>query len=202
MITAKRAYTLADLPELPDDRIYDILGGQLVVFNVPDDNHDAVLTPLALFLGRAMDVGYGPVSVATRAVALDFLHRGTAAEDVTHPDLFFALADRVDSLRGRRALEGVPDLVIEIVSRTTRAEHQPGGDLWQAYERHGLPYYWLVDTARRTVHQYTLAGEHYVGGRYGEPVVLSEGDLLTNPLFPTVSIEVTRVFRHVKDWGE
>jgi Uma2 family endonuclease len=199
MITAKRVYTLADLPESPTDRIYDILEGKLVVFNVPDDNHDAVVTELFSFLIRAMEAGYGQVSSATRAVALDFPERGDASEDVTHPDLFFVLADRVESLRGRRALEGVPDLVIEIFSRTTRAEHRPGGGLWQAYERHGLPHYWLVDTAQRTISQYTLSGEPYVSGRYAEPVVLGEGDTLTSPLFPTITMAVTRVFRNVVD---
>jgi len=72
MITAKRVYTLADLPESPEDRIYDILEGQLVVFNVPDDNHDVVVTELFTFLSWAMEAGYGRVSSATRAVALDF----------------------------------------------------------------------------------------------------------------------------------
>jgi len=109
------------------------------------------------------------------------------------------LADRVASLRGRRALEGVSDLVIEVFSRTTRAEHRPDGDLWQAYERHGLPHYWLVDTARRTIFQYTLIGEQYVGGHYSEPVVLRASDVLTSPLFPTVSMSVSRVFALVLD---
>jgi Uma2 family endonuclease len=204
MITAKRVYTLADLIELPPgDEIYDILGGQLVVFNVADDNHDAVLTGLFSVLNRAMEAGYGQVSVATRAVALDFPEKGYSAEDVTHPDLFFVRADRVDALRGRRALEGVPDLVIEILSPSTRAEHRPGGGHWQAYERHGLPYYWLVNPARRTIAQYTLGGDPYKkGGHYGTPVILGEGDTLTSPLFPTITMAVTRVFRHVVDHGD
>jgi Uma2 family endonuclease len=199
MITAKRVYTLADLPESPTDRIYDILEGKLVVFNVPDDNHAELLTALFSFLSRAMGEGYGTVYSSTRAVALDFPEHGDASEDVIHPDLFFVLANRVESLRGRRALEGVPDLVLEIFSPTTRAEHRPGGDLWQAYERHGLPHYWLVDSARRMISQYTLMGETYVSGHYGEPVVLGEGDTLTSPLFPTVSMAVSRIFQHVRD---
>ena len=199
MITAKRVYTLADLPESPTDRIYDILEGKLVVFNVPDDNHAELLTALFSFLSRAMDEGYGTVYSSTRAVALDFAEHGDASEDVTHPDLFFVLASRVEALRGRRALEGVPDLVIEIFSPTTRVEHRPGGDLWRAYERHGLPHYWLVDTAQRTISQYALSGEPYVGGRYAEPIVLSDGDTLTSPLFPTISTAVSRLFKDVRE---
>jgi Uma2 family endonuclease len=202
VITAKRVNTLADLPEGRDEHLYDILGGQLVVFNVPDDNHDAAVTELFGMLFAAQEAGYGRVSSATRAVALDFPERGYAAQDVTHPDLFFVLANRVEPLRGPRALEGVPDLVIEIFSPTTRAEHRPGGELWQAYERHGLPYYWLVDTGHRRIFQYALIGEHYRGGRYGEAVVLGEGDQLTSPLFPGISMPVERVFRNVRSRGE
>ena len=202
MITAKRVNTLADLPEGRHEHIYDILEGQLIVCNVPDDNHDAVVTELFGMLFAAQEAGYGRVSSATRAVALDFPERGDAAQDVTHPDLFFVLAHRVEPLRGPRALEGAPDLVIEVFSPTTRAEHRPGGDLWRAYERHGLPYYWLVDTGHRTMFQYTLTGEHYEGGRYDDAVVLAEGDLLTSPLFPTISMPVERVFRNVLDRGE
>lgn len=47
MIAAKRTSSLADLLTVPDDdRLYDILGGTLVVQNVPDDNHDVVLAEL------------------------------------------------------------------------------------------------------------------------------------------------------------
>lgn len=201
MITAKRTYTLADLPDRPEDRIYDTLGGTLVVLNVPDDNHSEVLTVLFGMLYAAREAGYGNVYAGTRAVALDFPQRGNAAQDVTHPDLFFIRQERVETLRGRRAVEGVPDLVVEVLSKTTRAEHRPGGDLWQAYERHGLPYYWLIDTTRRRVAQYALIGEHYVSGYFGEPVVLQEGDVLTSPLFPSMSLSVDRLFRHVRDWG-
>lgn len=200
MVTAQRAYTLADLPELPDDdRIYDILGGKLVVRNVPDDNHAELLTSMFGLLYITQEAGYGRVFTSTRAVALDFPRRGDAAEDVTHPDLFFVREERAEPLRGPRAFQGVPDLVVEILSRTTRDEHRPGGDLRQAYERNGLPHYWLVDPARRIISQYALIGEAYVGGHYGEPVVVGEGDVLTSPLFPTVAVSVGRVFRYVRD---
>ncbi len=200
MVTAQRAYTLADLPELPDDdRIYDILGGKLVVRNVPDDNHAELLTSLFGPLYTAQEASYGRVFTSTRAVALDFPRRGDAAEDVTHPDLFFVREERAEPLRGPRAFQGVPDLVIEILSRTTRDEHRPCGDLWRAYERNGLPHYWLVDPVRRTISQHTLIGETYVGGRYERPDVLREGDILTSPLFPSISAPIGRVFRHVRD---
>ena len=201
MITTERRYTLVDLPSLPDDdRIYDILGGKLSEHNAPDDNHAELLTELIDFLITAQHAGYGRVYTSSRAVALDYPARGDAAEDVTHPDLFFVRRGR-EHLRGRRALEGVPDLVIEILSPSTREEHAPGGELWKAYERNGLPHYWVVDPARRTISQFVLTGEAYLGGRYAEPTILQGSDLLTCSLFPGLSVRLSRVFRDVVDYG-
>lgn len=198
-IAAHRHWTLTDLPELPDDGLtYDILGGELVVRNAPNTNHAVALIELVLFLGRAQDAGYGEVYTAVTAVALDFPARQMAAEYVPHPDLLFVRQERI-GLRGWQAIEGVPDLVVEVLSPGTRTEHAAGGKLWDAYEQHGLPHYWLVDPGRRVIRQYTLQGEPHVGGHFGEPVTLRPGDTLTSPLFPDLSVPVERIFRRVRD---
>ena len=74
----------------------------------------------------------------------------------------------------------------------------PGGTHWQMFERNGVPHYWLAEWRSRTIRQYTLIGEAYVGGRYGDPVVLREADTLTSSLFPGLSLPVARVFRYVR----
>lgn len=203
MVTTGRQHTLADLTELPDDdSIYDIVGGEFVVRNAPDGNHADVLVALIDFLLTAEHAGWGRLYIGTRAVALDFPTHGAAAKDVTHPDLFFVRPGR-EHLHGRRAWEGVPDLVIEILSPSTRAEHAPGGDLFKTYERNGLPNYWVVNPPARTITQYTLAGDAYVGGGYyGLPVILREGDLLTCPAFPTVSVRLRQIFQRVRDYEQ
>jgi Uma2 family endonuclease len=191
-------WTYADLEALPDDDLtYDILGGELVVRNVPEWTHGEVLTEMLLLLGRAAEAGYGRFYTSSTAVALDYAQRGEAARDVSHPDVFFVRQERVGSLAGRYGWEGVPDLVVEILSPSTRKEHRPSGRWWDAYERNGVPHYWLVDPRQRTIQQYTLQGEPYVSGRYGPAVVLEEGATLTSPLFPTVSMPVAQVFRYV-----
>ncbi len=197
MIVARRTYTLADMVALPDDSlIYEILGGDLVVRNVPDIDHAYLIIEMILFLGQAQDAGFGFVFTDPRAVALDYPERGEAAEDVTHPDVFFLRSGR-EHLNGQHAVEGVPDLVVEMLSRTTRAEHRRGGAKWDAYERHGVPYYWQLDSQRRIVAQYSIDGEPYVAGRYGVPTILNERDVLTSPLFPSLTVPVRRVFRNV-----
>jgi Uma2 family endonuclease len=196
-IVAPRLWTYADLEKLPDDdNIYDIVEGEVVVRKAPPMDHGDALTDLIQLLVMAQMAGYGRMYTTTTPVALDFAQRGMAAIDVPHPDILFVREDRLN-FRGQRGFEGVPDLIVEALSRSTRREHRSDGRLWRAYERNGVPHYWLVDPRLRTICQYALIGTPYEGGRYGEPVTLHEGDTLTSSLFPTVSVPVAQVFRYV-----
>ncbi|MBI3971505.1 MAG: Uma2 family endonuclease [Chloroflexi bacterium] len=190
MAITKTRHTLADLLAMPleDERIYEILGGELVVFSSPDEPHAAVVIGLVRFLLPAEDAGYGRVRTAPRAVAFDYAARGEAAVDVTHPDVFFVRDER-RAILGRRCVEAAPDLVIEVLSPSTRHLDLPGGRKWAIYERYGVPYYWIADPEARTMTQYL-----WRDGRYGEPAVLQPGDLPTCPLFPGVVTDVAQIF--------
>jgi Uma2 family endonuclease len=190
MLATKTRYTFADLLEQsPDDsNLYEILGGELVVFASPDEPHAAVVFELALFLGQAQRAGYGRARVAPRAVAFDWAEHGRRSEDVPQPDVFFVREERREVL-GFRAVEAAPDLVIEVFSPTTRAADLPGGRKFAIYERYGVPFYWIVDADARTISQYP-----WRAGQYDEPVVLREGDTLGCPLFPDVTVSVSEVF--------
>jgi len=198
MVTTKQTYTLADYLAFPDEGdLYDILGGTPVLRNVPDVNHGLVVSMLTYLLVTAQEAGYGKFFSDPHAVALDFPARGWAAQDVAHPDMFFIQRGREAIWRGNRVVEGVPDLIVEVRSPSTGGEHAPGGRLWDAYQRNGVPYYWVADPRARTVVQYELAGPPYRAGRFGAPVILREGDVLRCPLFPDLSLSLERVFRDV-----
>jgi Uma2 family endonuclease len=199
MVTTQHTYTLTDLAELPDDSpIYDILGGEYVVRNIPDVNHALSRMELADFLFDAQNAGFGYVFSDTTAVALDYPARGEAAVYVSHPDLFFVRHER-EQIIAHRVIEGAPDLIVEILSPSTRDEQARGGKLWQAYELHGVPHYWIVDNDHRTIALYALAGDPYQAGSYGPATLLGRGDTLTSPLFPTLSLPVARLFQNVRD---
>lgn len=199
MVTTQSIHTLADLVELPDDSpIYDILGGEFVVRNIPDVNHAIARIELTGFLYAAYEAGYGYLFSDTTAVALDYPARGEEAEHVSHPDLFFVRQEREHAI-SNRVIEGVPDLIVEILSSSTREEHERGGKRWHSYELHGVPQYWIVDNGLRTLTQYALVGEPYRAGRYGAATVLRPGDTLTCSLFPTLSLPVAKLFRNVRD---
>ncbi|MBI3971332.1 MAG: Uma2 family endonuclease [Chloroflexi bacterium] len=190
MLATKTRYTFADLLEqAPDDyNIYDVLGGELVVWTTPVEPHAAVVAEFLMFLGEAQRAGHGRVRTAPRAVAFDYGERGLDAVDVTHPDVFFVREER-RSIMGYRCVEAAPDLVIEVLSPSTRADDLPRGRKFAIYERYGVRYYWIADLDARTITQY-----EWRDGRYGDGVVLRSGDTLASPLFPGLTRPVADIF--------
>jgi Uma2 family endonuclease len=190
MLATKTRYTFADLLEQsPDDEVvYDVLGGELVVYSSPVEPHAATVGELFYFLMDAQKAGFGQARTAPRAVAFDFAERGLQAEDVTHPDVLFIREER-RGIMGYNCVEGAPDLVVEVLSPTTRADDLPAGRKFAIYERYGVPYYWIADPDQRSVAQFV-----WRDGRYGEPVVALPGDTLSCPLFPGVTRDVAEIF--------
>jgi len=106
----------------------------------------AVLRPLAKAekLGRVLSDG---VLLVNRT-----------ADISGEPDAMFvshatAAAGRVQSIEGKRdgviALEGTPDLVLEVVSDSS--ERKDFKTLREAYWKAGIPEYWLVDARETTL---------------------------------------------------
>ena len=100
------------------------------------------------------------------------------------PDLVFVATEHL-SLITEKNLQGVPDLLVEILSPTTttidrRVKHA-------LYELVGVPEYWIVDPERNTVQVFRLSG-----GRYAEALALGLGDRLETPLLPGLSIPQCR----------
>ena len=105
---------------------------------------------------------------------------------VVVPDLVFVATEHL-SLITEKNLQGVPDLLVEILSPTTatidrRVKHA-------LYERVGVPEYWIVDPERNTVQVFRLSG-----GCYAEALELGPGDRLETPLLPGLSIPLSDVF--------
>ena len=103
------------------------------------------------------------------------------------PDIVVILAGRSD-IGGIVHVEGVPDIVVEILS-TDR-----GRDLVrkrELYAESGVREYWIVDPRDDTVTPLELRA-----GRYVPRGVLGADDTLTTPLLPGLSIPLGSIFRH------
>jgi Uma2 family endonuclease len=109
--------------------------------------------------------------------------------NVFGPDVLWISEERVPDRFDRR-LEGLPDVAVEVRSRSTWRYDL--GKKKAAYERAGLSELWLVDTAARTVLVYRRSGKD--GSGFDIELELSEGDELTSPQLPGFALPVERVF--------
>jgi Uma2 family endonuclease len=91
-------------------------------------------------------------------------------EVAREPDVFFLRAQNAERAHGT-FVDGAADLVIEIVSPSTRAVDR--GVKYYEYEQAGVPEYWLVDPLRERVEAYRLGS----GGVY-EPMALGDPPVL------------------------
>jgi len=116
-------------------------------------------------------------------------------ENAPEPDVFFVRRSH-EHIITADAVEGVPDLVIEILSPSNRREDLPGGERWDLYVRFGVPAYWTVDPAARTVTQYERRA-----GLLVEVARLGLGEDLRSPLFPGITLPVAELFRNLREPG-
>ena len=149
----KIVLTYEDYVLLPNDRNrYEILEGELSVTPAPSTKHQSASANLFKLLSRHIDdrnlgkLFYAPIDLILESTS------------VLQPDLLF-----VSSVRQRiiteKAIEGVPDLVIEILSpSTSRTDRVTKA---QIYARHSVPAYWIVDPDEESIEIYLLEVDGY-----------------------------------------
>ncbi len=164
MSTAVRLLTYDDLCQTPDDgKRYEIIGGELIVSPAPILGHQEISGELFALLRQYVHQHHlGKVFFAPVDVRL-------GPHDIVEPDLLFVRQDRLNILDSGRYVMGRPDLVVEIISPSSRKTDQ--GAKFDLYERTGIPEYWLVDPTTRRCQLFTLRE-----GRY-EEVAPVEGRL-------------------------
>lgn len=104
------------------------------------------------------------------------------------PDLLFVSASRA-SIISEKNIRGAPDLIIEIISETTRKTDEVIKR--KLYERHRVAEYWIADPELETVKVYRLSNQKYV--RAAE-LSLEAGDSLTTPLLPGLELRLAEIF--------
>jgi Uma2 family endonuclease len=138
---------------LPNDRNrYEILDGELTVTPAPSTKHQTASGNLFVLLAhyiKERDLGklfYAPIDLIL------------ASTSVLQPDLLFVTKAR-ERIITEKAIEGAPDLVIEILSPgTSRTDRVTKA---QIYARYGVPAYWIVDPEQEVIEIYLLEADGY-----------------------------------------
>lgn len=184
MSVAHRIYTYDDLANTPDDgNRYEIIGGELIVSPAPRLDHQDVVGLLFMLLRLYVSTNrLGNVYTAPTDVRL-------SPHNTVQPDILFVIRERFHICRPNY-VDGAPDLIIEVLSDRTR-----GIDRVQKralYAMAGVPEYWTVDLANRTIAVLTL-----VDGEYRELHAGSE--IARSRVVPGFEVAVAEVFASLRD---
>jgi Uma2 family endonuclease len=137
---------------LDDDQRYEVIHGELLVVPGPGVPHQRILTELSFrFVRFVKEHRAGEVFVAPLDVVLD-------DRNVVQPDLLF-IRSSAPEIIDPRAIRGTPDLVVEIISPSSRRRDRV--EKAELYARAGVPEYWIVDPAERSIEVLSLGEDGY-----------------------------------------
>jgi Uma2 family endonuclease len=178
-------FTYEDFLTFPDDgKRHEIIDGEHYVTPSPNIRHQRISGNLHLLIGTWLEehpIGqlfYAPLDV----VFSNF--------DVVEPDLLYVSNERAAQVMTLLHVKGVPELLIEIGSPSTRKRDETIKR--RLYERFGVTEYWVVDPDLDVIRIYRRDGEHF--GRAVE-VSRERGDVLTTPLLQGLELPLQRIFR-------
>jgi Uma2 family endonuclease len=159
-MTAKQFLELGEDP--PGVRL-ELVNGEVAVSPSPVPEHSHILVQLTILLGQHIKKH----KLGRLYSDVDTIF---GKYDVRRPDLLYFSKDRLH-LIGEKAMEGPPDLCIEVISPSSGTIDRR--DKFKQYAKGEVAFYWIVDPKRKTVEAFQLARGKYkdIGTGGGEDVV-------------------------------
>jgi len=173
--------TFAELQQWPDDgRRYELYDGEVIVVPSPFFRHQRVALHIEEILVEYERATGGFVGQAP----LDIVF---SEHNVVQPDILFFRSERRHLLADWEVTRVAPDLVVEVLSRSTEARDR--GRKKAMFARFGVPEYWIVDPALNTLEMFVLSGTEYeLRGMFGD------SDVITSVTLQNLTFEAARVF--------
>jgi Uma2 family endonuclease len=177
-------YTYRELVLMPEDgKRHELIDGDLFVTPAPATYHQTVSRRLQHELMTQLeDNGLASIFDAPVDVLFD-------ETNVVEPDLVIVSVEHAGIIT-ERAIEGVPDIVVEILSPSTKERDRHWK--FRLYQRFLVPEYWIVDPDLGSLEAHML-----VEGGYGLRARYNYQSTLDCPLFPTLSVDLKRVFQRI-----
>lgn len=175
--------TYEDYVLFPEDgKRHEIIDGDHYVTPAPNVKHQRVSFNLSKLFAVYLDktrVGLA-LSAPCDVVLSD--------RDVVQPDLLFVSKARA-AIVTEKNIQGPPDLVVEIVSETTRKTDEVLKR--HLYERHGVQEYWIVDPEIEAVKVYRTTENGYVRAA---DLTREAGESIASPLLPGLDVPLAELF--------
>jgi Uma2 family endonuclease len=174
-----KRWTYEEYYRLDDERRYEIIDGALRDAPAPNSSHQDWSRELTLIVATYVKRNaLGKVLAAPFDVVLD-------PENTVQPDLIFVSAAHLSIIQ-KRAIFGVPDLLVELVSPSSvrRDRYDKKG----LYTRFGVKEYWIGDPANQALEVLTLKN-----GQYELLCCAEERGKLTSLLLPGLEFDVSEM---------
>ena len=171
---------MAMTPPVPDGPRYQLINGELVQMSGATLSHQVFLYQLFLPLGTQVNaLGIGEIFGAPYDVHIDEFN-------TYQPDLLYASNER-RAILDRLGATGAPDVVVEILSDSTRRRDL--NEKLPVYAANGVREAWIVDLDAATV------AIHAGDGTELAPVrVFTAQDTLVSEAMPGVAVDLGPIF--------
>lgn len=176
-MTARQFLQLGEDP--PGVRL-ELVDGEVAVSPSPIPDHAYTVGALYVILKNYVDAN------ASGIVLMD-VDTIFGEHDVRRPDIFYFTKARRHFI-GEKAIEGPPDLAVEILSPGN--EQTDRRDKFKLYAAGKVKHYWIADPRQKTIESYTLRGGKYVGRVRG-----SGSDVVKLPPFTKLPIPLAKLWR-------
>lgn len=177
--------TWADLAATPDDgRVYEVMDGEVEASPRPLPVHSRAQAIMASEIAGPFDRGHGGPGGWWILVEPEV---ELGPHQLVVPDVAGWLRSRLIDLAQERPITTVPDWICEVVSPSDRGRDRVRkADL---YLRVGVPHYWILDPADRTLEAYEA-----IDGRWVRLGASTDGDTPRVRPFEAIELDVAGFF--------
>ena len=138
---------------------YEIIGGEKIMAPAAPVGHSSIIFELAFIIKEYLKKNNNGL------VFVDDVDVHLPDGNLFKPDLVVITRENFGIIEWRGAIHGVPDMVVEVLSKSTRKK-----DLTvkkDSYEKNGVKEYWIVDPYMEIIDVYLLRdGKYYLDGEY------------------------------------
>lgn len=170
--TSQVRWTTSDLEGFPDNgNRYEIIDGELFVTRAPHFDHQDVAGAIYAELRTWSKVSKLGKAVMTPGIIF-------SESDSVIPDVVWVSNERLEQLLDEAGhLTGAPELVVEVLSQSTKDKKRDRETKLKLYSSEGVTEYWICDRQKQTLEIYSRDN-----GILRKAKTLFKEDILTSPV--------------------
>ena len=177
-------FNYQDYLQLPEDKRYEIIDGDLFMVPSPNEAHQRFLVTLTnIMVNYVRKNKLGSIYCAPFDVLF-------SEEDIVQPDIIF-VSNENRKIITKDNIKGAPDLLVEILSPGTSKRDL--GIKKKLYAKNGVCEYWIVDPAQETIEVLNLKEGAFLGKSYNTGVA-GQTSRLSSSVIQGFDIDIKEIF--------